>query len=303
MRKRLTGLVSAAFTPMRADGALNLPQIEPLVDSMHRDGVAGLFVCGSTGEGPLLTVEERRAVAAAFVAAARGRMPVIVHVGSSSPAEAALLAAHAQEIGADAVAAVAPWYFKPATVELLVDCLVDIAAAAPRVPFYYYHIPVMTGVSLDVVEVLRQGARRIPNLAGLKYTHNTLDEFLSLVRLDGGRYDVLFGRDEMLLAGLALGAQGAIGTTYNFAAPLFRRVIEAFQNLQLDEARHCQAQAVSMISLLLRLGGLGAFKGTMRLLGVDCGPVRRPVAPIDDAQLSHIECELKKIGFFDWGRK
>ena len=303
MPSRLTGLVSATFTPMHADGSLNLAQVGPLVELMLRDGVAALFVCGSTGEGPLLTVEERRATAAAYVAAARRRMPVIVHVGHTSPAEARTLAAHAQQIGADAVAAVAPWYFKPATVDLLVDCLAEIASAAPQVPFYYYHIPAMTGVALNVVEVLRKGAARIPNLAGVKYTHNTLDEFLSLTQLEGGRFDVLFGRDEMLLAGLALGARGAIGTTYNFAAPLYRRVIDAFQSGHLDEARRCQAQAVSMIGLLLPLGGLGAFKAIMRLLGVDCGPVRRPLAPIDDAQLAHIESELKKIGFFDWGRK
>jgi N-acetylneuraminate lyase len=302
MQYRLRGLVAAVFTPMHQDGSLNLAQVGPLVDLLAHDGVSAVFVCGSTGEGPLLTTDERRATAAAYVEATRGRMPAVIHVGHTSPAEGRGLAAHAQQIGADAVAAVAPWYFKPASVEILVDCLAEIAAGAPRLPFYYYHIPSLTGVTLDVVEVLRVGAKRIPNLVGAKYTTTTLDEYQALVELEQGRFDVLFGYDQMLLPGLSVGAQGAIGTTYNFAAPLYRRVMENFQSGRLDEARHCQSLAVGMIRLMLRYQGLGAFKAMMKPLGIDCGPTRTPLPNPSAAQMAELERELRAMGFFDWGR-
>jgi len=303
MNFRLQGLVAATFTPMRADGELDLAKVRPLVEQLLADGVTAAFVCGSTGEGPLLTSDERRATAAAYVEAAQGRMPIVVHVGHSSPAEARLLAAHAQSIGAAAISAVAPWYFKPPSVELLVDCLTPIAAGAPKLPFYYYHIPALTGVALDAVEILQQAGQRIPNFVGAKYTAPTLDEFQAMVNLEGGRFDVLYGRDEMLLAGLGVGATGAIGSTYNFAAPLYRRVIDAVGAGDHAEARRCQGLAVDMIRALLRYQGLGTFKMLMKWQGVDCGPVRAPLVNPTAAQFAQCEAEMRRLGYFDWARR
>jgi N-acetylneuraminate lyase len=295
MQKRLSGLVAAAFTPLRADGSLNLAMVGPMVDHLIVRGVSALFVCGSTGEGPLLTVAERRDTAAAYVEAAGRRIPVIVHVGHSSPAEARLLAAHAQQIGADAISAVAPWYFKPASVASLVACLAEIAGGAPQLPFYYYHIPSLTGVAFDMVEVLRR-ADQVPTMVGIKYTAPSVDELQALLDFEGGRYDILYGRDEMLLSGLCVGARGAIGSTYNFAAPLYRRLIAAFEAGDLVGARQYQAQAVAMIRLLLDGGGLPLFKAIMGWLGFDCGPVRMPLVNVDPAKMAQIRREVEAMG-------
>ena len=156
----ITGLVPATFTPMHDDGSLNLAQVAPLVDHLAERGVSAIFACGSTGESASLTSAERQATLAAFCAAAAGRIPVIAHVGHTALADACALAAHAQQVGAAAVAALPPFYFKPATVPTLVACMAEIAAAAPDLPFYYYHIPGLTGVNLDMVEFLRQSASR-----------------------------------------------------------------------------------------------------------------------------------------------
>lgn len=303
MTQRLTGLMAATFTPLRPDGSLNLDAVRPMTDFLVQQGIAGLYVCGSTGEGPLLGMDERRAVAKAYVEAARGRVPVVIHVGHSSPADAGALAAHAQEIGASAVAAVPPWYFKPGSVDVLVRCLAEIAAAAPKVPFYYYHIPALTGVTLDMVEFLRKAPERIPTFAGLKYTAPTVDEFQALVGFDGGRFDVLFGRDEMLLAGLAVGARGAIGSTYNFAAQLYLRLVDAFKRNDIAAARECQARSVAMIQIVLKTQTLSFCKYLMKLLGHDCGPVRLPLVTIDRQEEARVEKELRAIGYFDWGVK
>ena len=207
----ITGLVPATFTPMHEDGSLNLAQAGPIVEHLVAKGVSALFVCGSTGESASMTTEERKAMATAYVAAAAGRVPVIVHVGHTSLADARDLASHAQQIGAAAIAALPPFYVKPASVDVLVQCMAQIAAAAPDLPFYYYHIPGLTGVNLDMVAFLRQGAERIPTLAGIKYSSPTLYEFQACLAFDGGRYNMLFGVDEMLLSGLASGAHGRGG--------------------------------------------------------------------------------------------
>ena len=299
---RIRGLVAATFTPMRADGSLWLDQVGPVVDRLVDEGISALYVCGSTGEGPSLTIEERQQTAAAYVRAAAGRLPVVVQVGHTSLAEARRLAAHAAGIGADAISAVPPWYFRPDSAEAVVDCLAEITAAAPGLPFYYYHIPSFTGVAPDMVRLLRCAGPRLESLVGVKYTAPTVDEFQALIELDGGRYDILFGRDEMLLSGLGAGARGAIGSSYNFAAPLYRRLIDAFEQGQSTEARSHQARAVEMVRLLLPYGILPAFKTVMGLVGPDCGPCRLPLRRLTAEETSRLAADLKAAGFFEWGR-
>src|SRR5262249_35492826 len=148
---------------------------------------------------------------------AGGDLKIAVHVGHNAQADAVDLAAHARESGAAAVAAVAPSYFKPASVAELVEFLIPIAAAADPLPFYYYEIPGMTGSRLSSSQLLHEGRFRIPTLKGLKFSWTDLLELQLCVNGDGGAFDVLFGQDEFLLAGLALGVRGAVGCTYNFA--------------------------------------------------------------------------------------
>lgn len=298
----VTGLVPATFTPFHADGSLNLAVVEPMVEQLLRDGVTGLYVCGSTGEGISLTREERMAATAAFVAATRRRIPVIVQVGHNSIAEARLLAAHAQEVGADAISATPPSYFKPPTQAALIDCMAEIAAAAPDLPFYYYHIPGMTGVTPNVAALLHEGSAHIPTLVGVKFSHTAVFDMQAAVGVEDGRYNVLFGSDEMLLSGLAGGAHGAVGSTYNFAAPLFNRIMAAFAAGDMATAQRLQGKAVAMVSVLVRHGGNAAIKSMMAFLDLDCGPVRLPQVALSAEQQRLLRQEMAAIGFFDWGR-
>ncbi len=299
MRSQLTGLVAAVFTPMHDNATLNLGRVEPIVEHLIGIDVAGLYVCGTTGEGPSLSTEEREAVAAAYVSAARGRIPVVIQVGHTSVQEAARLAAHAQAIGAWAISAVAPWYFKPASIEVLIDCLATITATAPDLPFYYYHQPALTGVQLPMLELLRLGPERLPTLAGIKYSAQKVDEFQACVEFAGGRYDILFGCDEMLLSALAVGARAAVGSTYNCLAPLYRRVIEAFERGDLAEARRCQGLAVKLVHTIVRYQGHAGLKAAMTLIGIDCGPPRLPVAALQAKEVEQLRQELDALGFLD----
>ena len=296
--RHIEGLIAAAFTPFHQDGSLNLELVPALTDKLYADGLKGIFVCGSNGEGPNMTTAERMKVAEAFVLAASGRLKIIVHVGHSSIAEAKILAAHAAQIGADAFSSVAAFYFKPVSVINLADCMSAIASAAPDLPFYYYHIPHLTGIGMDMVEFLQYAGPRIPNLAGIKYTATTLQEYQSLLTMDKGRHDILFGLDELLLPALAVGATAAIGSTYTFAAPLYLETIKAFRQGDLPAARAHHSYMVEMIRILLAYPPIPGQKAIMKMLGFDMGPCRLPLTTLSAASYDKFYGELDSIGFF-----
>ncbi len=303
MKNRLTGLIAAVHTPMQADGSLRIEQVEQQLAHLLRSGVHGVFVAGTTGEGLSLTMEERMALSSRWIEAARGTdMKVLIHVGHNSLPAARALAEHAGQCGAWGISAMAPCFFKPAGIPELITFLEGIAAAAPSIPFYFYDIPALTGVNLSMVEFLGLGCARLPNLAGIKYTNEDLAQFQECGGLDDGAYDILFGCDEALLAGLALGAQGAVGSSYNFAASLYRRILSAYDKGDLDTARAQQRQAALMIGLLKGYGYSAAAKAVMAMVGVDCGPVRPPLKQISKDRIRSLRQDLETIGFFEWVR-
>ncbi|MDO8538975.1 MAG: dihydrodipicolinate synthase family protein [Opitutaceae bacterium] len=304
-RRKTNGLIAAPFTPMHADGALNLEAIDGYAGWLHGNGVVGAFICGTTGEGTSLTLEERRQVAARWVAVAPSGLRVIVHVGGNSLADCRALTAHAASLGADSVACMAPFFFKIRNVAELVEWCAEVASAAPQLPFYYYHIPSMTGASVPVAEFLAAAANRIPNLVGVKYTFEDLEDYARCLRFADGRYDVLFGRDELLLSALSLGARGAVGSTYNFAAPQYRRLIDAFSRGDQRMAAVLQAQAVQMIDDCVKSGAhpIAAFKWLMSRVGLDCGPTRLPLMTITAVQAKALAAKLDALKDFSWNSR
>jgi N-acetylneuraminate lyase len=273
----LSGLIPACYTPLGPDGSLNLGMVEPYARLLQQSGIDSVFVGGTTGEFASLSLEERMALAERWCEAIGGALKVAVHVGHNCLPEAIALAAHARKAGATAVATMAPSYFKPATILDLIDFCAPIAAEAEPLPFYFYDIPDMTGVRLRMSEFLYQARFRIPTLRGLKYSNHDLLELQECIRLDNGAFDVLFGLDEGLLAGISLGIRGAVGSTYNFAAPVYRRLMRHFHTHDLQSARVEQGKSIDLIKILANFGFLAASKCVMAMLGVDCGPVRPPV--------------------------
>jgi len=298
---RLTGLVAATHTPFHEDGSLNPAIVERQAEHLLANGVKTVFIGGTTGESASLSLTERLELASEWMQVTAGSgLRVIVHVGANCLADARVLAAQAQQLGAAAVSAVAPSYFKAANAAVLVECMADIAAAAPELPFYYYEIPSLTGLAIPPSDFLSCAASRIPNLAGLKFTSTNLLEFQFCRSLAGGRFDVPFGCDEMLLSALVLGAQGAVGSTYNFAAPIYLRLLKAFGAGDLESARQEQLRSVRLVRLASGYGYMGAAKAIMQMLGVDVGPARLPNSSLNPEQKSSLQADLKSLGFFDW---
>jgi N-acetylneuraminate lyase len=292
---RLTGLIAAPHTPMNADGSLNVSAISAQAQLLQESGVRGAFICGTTGESLSLSIAERMAVMKAWEKAAQGKLKLVVHVGSNSLTDARALAAHAADCRADAIAVMAPNFFRPALDELIAYCAA-IGAAAPKMPLYYYDIPTMTNVPIPTARFLEQAAKAIPTLHGIKFTNNDLMTLQECLALDG--FDIVFGYDEILLAGLTLGVRGAVGSTYNFAAPLYLRILDAFERGDLTAARKAQLQSVRMIRILQDYGFSRASKAMMGLMGVDCGPVRLPLKPMTAEELRELAKRLQGMEGF-----
>lgn len=291
-RQRYHGLIAATFTPMAANGDLNLAQVGPITERLISDGIAGLYVCGSTGEGVSLTTAERRGVAEAYVQASAGRIPVIVQVGHESIRQAAELAAHAQSIGADAVSAIPPTYFRPGGLATVVACSREVASAAPNLDFFYYHIPSKTRVEVDISDLVAASLKEIPNFAGVKYSDTKVFELQVCSAKFGDRVTLLFGTDEMLLSGLVAGADGAVGSTYNFLTGASIAIIEAYKRGDLSAAMDLQRQTADIIGEINAAGGLPALKAAMSHTGLECGPTRLPLCRLDGTGLERVRAAM-----------
>jgi len=298
---RLTGLVAAAYTPMHDDGSIKLEAVPGMVDYLVSAGMSGIYVCGSTGEGPSLRCDERKAVAEAFVQACGGRLPIVIQVGHNSVAMSKALAAHAQAIGADMISSNSPSYFKPGDAESLVLTMAEVASGAPELPFYYYHIPSFTGVPIDMVEFLERSPDRIPSLVGIKFSDLKVFDYQACLNCCDGKYDILWGCDEMMLSALAVGARGAIGSTFNAIAPVYLRILEAFDAGDLEEARRFQYLSVQFVKIMNRHAPLHtSLKAVMKMVGIDCGGVRLPQQPLPGGVSEKIRADLETAGLVRW---
>ena len=297
---KLTGLIAATYTPFREDGSVNLDLIPAMIDYMIKSGVSGFYVCGSTGEGESMSVEERKQVAQASVSATKGRLPVVVQVGHNSVESACELASHAADIGADAISTLPPTYFKPASVELLVDFIARVSSSAPDLPYYYYHIPRMSGVSPDVVEFMQKACVRVPRFHGIKFSDFFLADLTTCLEFENGRLDVLFGCDEMILGGLAMGAKGAVGSSFGFATPLLLKILAAYEVGKMEEAQGWMAKEARLIRMLNTEPG--PYNSCVKqvvwpMLGFEVGPCRVPQGILSEEDVAHARARLEQSGF------
>ena len=296
----MKGLVAAVVTPMTEEGELRLDMVPRIVEHLSKSGVVGIYIAGSTGEGMSLTCEERRAVAEAYVRAAKGRMYSIVQVGHNSTKVSAALATHAEMVGADAVSATLPGHFKPNDETGLIESIRPIVEAAATIPFYYYHIPQLSGVTIDPMRFTDLATDRLSTFCGIKYSDGATMHNLPLLQKIAPHLEFLSGSDEGYLQALAQGYQGAVGSTYNYAAPIYYRVRDAFEAGDLDTARLWQGRAIEMIDIMLATCRRASLKAMMTIVGIDCGPVRRPLDPATEEQFRELRRRLEKIGWFDW---
>jgi len=294
------GLFVAAFTPMKEDGSINIGMIETLHDYYLQNSIKGVFLNGSTGEGFSLTYKERLELCEEWSKIVSDDFKLIVHVGSNSLNEAKELAKNSDKNNADGISTTGPFYQKSATIEILVEFCTQVAAQVPDIPFYYYHIPVLTGINFSMVDFMEHASEKIPNFAGVKFSDSNLSEYNLCRVFQNGKYDILYGNDEMYLAGLATGAKGFIGSTYNLFPGLYHQLRDAFEKNRMESARELQVKAIQFVNVLDKYNYNAASKAAMKMVGVDCGASRLPFRTLTLSMYSDLKKDLEACGFFDY---
>ncbi len=301
--EKIKGLIDAPFTPMHADGSINLSVIPEYAALLQRNGLKGVFINGSSGEGYMLTEEERMQLAEAWMDATQTfeDFKVIVHVGSTCVRSSFKLAQHAQQIGAFGIGAMAPPFPKVGRIEELVKYCEEIACGAPDLPFYFYHIPAFNGAFLSMYDFLQAVDGRIPNFAGIKYTFESLYEYNRCRRYKDGKFDMLHGQDETILPCLAMGgAQGGIGGTTNYNGRCLTGILRAWEEGDLEKARALQNYAQDVIDVICHFrGNIVGGKRIMKLIGLDLGPNRTPFQNVTPEEEVRLKQELEAIDFFN----
>ncbi len=270
---------SALITPTNADESVNYHALEQVVDAQIADGVEGFYCCGSSGEGLLLTLDERKQVLEHVLKAADGRVPVMSHVGTIRTKDVIDLAQHAMSAGALAVSMIPPYYYK-FSMDDIMGYYEDVIRAVPNVPAIVYNIPQFTGV-----EFSKDNAGRLlgnENIVGIKHTSTNLYSLERIGQAFPGKA-LINGFDEQLLGALSMGSCATIGTTVNLFAPLFHKVRDAFDRGDIAEAYRWQHAINLRVEATVKLGIFNAMKYGWTLRGIDCGFCRAPFRPLDDA--------------------
>ena len=299
--EKIKGLINAPFTPFDKNGEVNLEPIEAYAKMLQNNGLVGVFINGSSGEGYMLTVEERMKLAEKWISVAPENFKVIVHVGATCVKDSNKLAQHAQEIGAFGTGAMASPFPKAGRVEELAKYCEEIASGAPDLPFYFYHIPALSGVYLPMLPFLQTVDGRIPNFAGIKYTFESIYEYNQCMLYKDGKFDMLHGQDETILPALAMGgAKGGIGGTTNYNGRELVGIIDAWNKGNIDTAREKQNFSQDVINVIVNYrGNIVGGKRIMKLIGLDLGQNRTPFRNMTDEEEAAMKRELEAINFFE----
>ncbi|XP_071292086.1 N-acetylneuraminate lyase isoform X3 [Agelaius tricolor] len=299
-RKKLKGLVAATITPMTPDGKINLPVIRQYVDYLvNEQNVKNVFVNGTTGEGLSLSIQERKQLAEEWMCQGKDKLDhVIIHVGALNLPECQELARHAAAIGADGIAVIAPFFFKPTNKDELVAFMQKVASEAPEVPFYYYHIPPLTGVKIRVEELLDGIKAQIPTFQGVKFSDTDLLDLAQCIhKNETGEFEFLYGVDEQLLGALALGANGAVGSTYNYLGRQTNLMLQAFAKPDFALAQQYQFLTGEFLNFVIKLGfGVAQTKAVMTSVsGIPMGPPRLPLVAASSEFIIKAKAKLDSI--------
>jgi 4-hydroxy-tetrahydrodipicolinate synthase len=295
------GLMPAMVTPFDARGELDFGAAEAVIERFIEAGVSGISPLGSTGEASHLTFDERKRFAEEVVKLARGRVPLVVGVGSSGTREAIELARHAEGAGADAVLAVSPFYWKVGE-EALFNHFTAVAGSV-NIPVLLYNLPMLTGIDLSPSLVGRV-AEECTNVVGIKdtvtvYAHTVA--ILQEVKAAKPEFTVLSGWEDLVFPSLLAGADGSICAFANVAPGLFVNLVNSTREGDLDTAARLHRRVLKLVTLgAYSDPPIGAIKLAMGMLSVPISPaVRGPALPAHEGAREDIEAILEDSGVLD----
>lgn len=283
------GIIPAFYACYGEDGSISIDRTEKWADYLLKKGVKGVYVCGSSGECIYQGMEERKKTLEAVMEVVKGKMTVIAHVACNNTEDSQKLAAHAESLGVDAIAAIPPIYFHLPEYAIA-QYWNDISAAAPGTDFVIYNIPQLAGVALTMT--LFKEMLKNPRMAAVKNSSMPVQD-IQMFKMEGGEdFAVFNGPDEQLISGLAMGADGAIGGTYGVMPEVYLKIYELCQAGDYAAARKLQYEADAVIYTM------GSCRGNLYAVmkeiikkreGIDLGGVRKPLTAVEDGDMATIE--------------
>lgn len=293
------GLIAAPYTPIK-NGKIEQAQISVYAQWLKRNHIKGVFVGGTTGEGLLLPIEQRKALLEGWMREQSSDFKIYAHIGCMRYEEILDLAQHAGRLGVDVISWICPIYYRPQNIDILVEYCRGIAATAPNTPFYYYHMPSMTGLTFPMTDFAPKAVAAIPTFRGIKYTDGNLLEMQYLINRSEGKYEILNGFDELLISTLHLGVGGSVGSTFNYMPHYYHEMITAMQAGKIEDALVAQHKILDVISLLGKYkGAIITGKHIMELIGIPCGDPVYPNTPLTDTEKTNLRSDLEQLGFFN----
>eukprot|EP01104_Vermistella_antarctica_P003440 TRINITY_DN1363_c1_g1_i3.p1 TRINITY_DN1363_c1_g1~~TRINITY_DN1363_c1_g1_i3.p1 ORF type:complete len:319 (+),score=33.33 TRINITY_DN1363_c1_g1_i3:50-958(+) len=287
------GLYVASLTPYKNDGSIDASAVDAYAQHLKANSINGVFANGTSGESMSLSTSERQDLLKAWSVSGKAHnLSLIANVGAQSLADSCALAEHADGLSVDAIACMAPCFFKPASVDDLVEYLRLVAASAPKTPFLFYHFPDMTGVNFRVCELFAKAKLVIPTLAGCKYTGSDLGDVQQVVTMG---YDVLIGNEPMFYPALAVGATGGVGLFYSVFPKTWYDIYQAYQRGDHTEARTLQIEATRIVYKCVNAGPAFAVQKALlrELHQLDCGGMRPPLRNADQEAIAKLIQELE----------
>jgi len=292
--------MSAPFAPMSENGMeVNYDLVAPYAKDLVTQGIQGVWVCGTTGESFSLTSEERKKLLEAWVATEefkKGFLYIIVQVGCQNLPDTIDLAIHAEKCGAQAISVMPPCYYKPKNEAQVLDWLAPIIKAVPEIAFYYYHIPGMSGININVSKLLKMGRdeRKFTSLIGAKYSHLDFQDYAQCIK-DG--FYILHGSNNFLLNALLLNGQGGVGRDANYSGEIHRKILDSFEKGDVELALKYQNKSKDLIELVFSLGDpMVVAKYLMKKLrNLDLGGVRLPTKNLSTEEMKKIDSHVEKM--------
>jgi 4-hydroxy-tetrahydrodipicolinate synthase len=287
---KVRGLFSAIITPFRGNGEVDVDRMSDLAQFQISKGVDGIYPCGTTGLGPMMKVDERKAVAEAVIGAARGKVPVVVQVGAADTASTVELARHAEKAGAYAVASLTPYYYKPG--EKAIVKHFESVSAAVGIPVFAYNIPQFTGNNLQastVADMARKGT-----IKGIKDSSRDLLQLLDLIDVVPEDFVVMNGTEEYGLFAIMAGADGLVSGGASALPEIFKSLVEA--QLKGDYPAALAAhETVLKVKDLVKTAPISAYYSILKERGMDCGVPRAPFLPLGKEEANRISNGLRSL--------
>jgi len=293
--RKLQGIYPALITAFDKEDNLNEAVQRKFIEFQIESGVDGFYLCGGTGEGLLLTVEERKRMLEIALDQAAGRVGMIAHIGAYQTRDTVELARRACEAGADAISCLPPtWFYKP-DADALIEYYKRVAGACD-LPLLVYNIPQRTGLQLTPSLMARLAS--IDSIVGLKHATGNLYQMRQIINMAQGDMIVFMGEDEFLLPALMYGAVGGIGMCYNVMPQYYVGIYASFLQGDYERATEIQLREIEVAAVFDDFEFIASTKATVTMMGFDCGPPRSPNQPLSDEDTAQLRKRLEEVGFF-----